>query len=260
MFYTLHDFTRYASLINSPISCKKLLKVSLRSLENTHLKTSKLLVNQLKWNGLLLHFPGISGEYDFIKTEPHEVYDRLHAYFHLGVCQGVRVRLHASNCQNWITDEVICFWYVGTRNWSICWQSFKSGLELVLLLLSFSFPVSALALLALLFPGLQKGYPLSFIHGNWFYSGKPLLSKVSLETKLLRVLLNIVLQECSWISSITQCEVTNDRNTISNEADVIVLDTKQRDTLCNITILFLFRKIVFVSRLTKDYLSGLCQE
>ena len=35
--------------------------------------------------------------------------DLSHAYFHLGVCQGVRVPSHASNGQNWITEEIICF-------------------------------------------------------------------------------------------------------------------------------------------------------
>ena len=54
--------------------------------------------------------------------------------------------------------------------------------------------------------------------------------------------------------------VRNDRNAISNQEGLIVLDTKQRDTLCNITIFFSSKKIVFLSRLTNDYLSDLCQE
>ena len=40
----------------------------------------------------------------------------------------------------------------------------------------------------------------------------------------------------------------------------MVLDTKQQGTLFNISILFSFNKIVFLSRLTTDYLSELCQE
>ena len=49
-------------------------------------------------------------------------------------------------------------------------------------------------------------------------------------------------------------------NAISNQEGLKVLDTKQRDTLCKIIILFSFEKIVFLSSLKNDYLSDLCQE
>ena len=54
-------------------------------------------------------FQGFQDKKILYKTEPHEVCDLSHAYFYLGVCQGVRVPSHAWNDQNWITEVIICF-------------------------------------------------------------------------------------------------------------------------------------------------------
>ena len=57
-----------------------------------YLKISLILAQQENWNWILLFFFQEFRDNKILqKTEPHEACDLSQAYFHLGVCQGVRV-------------------------------------------------------------------------------------------------------------------------------------------------------------------------
>ena len=64
----------------------------------------------------------------------------------------------------------------------------------------------------------------------------------------MRVPLKIVLKEASRLSWLKQCDVRSDRNAIFNQEGLVAWDTTKH--LSSMEILYMFKKIVFLSRFT----------